>query len=229
MKVHVDGQECTALIDSGCSQTLGSKAVCRFWKRKSAGVLTADGRTLNCRGSGKIKVEVGRVPAVDIEVLVVDKQPLGFDLLLGIDAIKLLGGIYLTESGEARFGGLNRCATISIDEPDFSVTYDRKNKEWTASWKWVNGHSPSELSSSVQEYVVPCHARDAYENEILQWQRNGWLLPYSEGLCPPKAVVQEQKVRPVGIERFCGCFYCQCRSVHAETKSVGDKESMCRF
>ena len=27
MKVHVDGQECTALIDSGCPQTLVSKAV----------------------------------------------------------------------------------------------------------------------------------------------------------------------------------------------------------
>ena len=132
MKVRVDGQECTALIDSGCSQTLVSKAVCRFWKRKSAGVLTADGRKLNCRGYGKIKVEVGRVPAVDIEALV---QLLGFDLLLGIDAIKLLGGVYLTESGEARFGGLNRCAAISIDELDFSVTYDRRNKEWTASWK----------------------------------------------------------------------------------------------
>ena len=53
---------------------------------------------------------------------------------------------------------------------------------------------------------MPCHARDAYENKILQWQRNGWLLPYSEeelgpfkGLIPLMAVVQEQKqkVRPV--------------------------------
>ena len=145
-------------------------------------------------------MEVGRVLAVDIEALVVDKQLLGFDLLLGIDAIKLLSGVYLTESGEACFGGLNRCAAISIDEPDFSVTYDCRNKEWTASWKWANGHSPSELSNSVQEYAVPCHARDAYENEILQWQRNGWLLPYSEeeldppkGLIPLMAVVQEQK------------------------------------
>ena len=145
MKVHVDGQECTALIDSGCSQTLVSKAVCHFWKRKSAEVLTTDGGILNCRGYGKIKVEVGHVPAVDIEVLAVDKQLLGFDLLLGIDAIKELVGVYLTESGEARFWGLNRCAAISIDEPDFSVTYDCSNKEWTASWKWANGHSPSEL------------------------------------------------------------------------------------
>ena len=192
MEVHVDGQE--------CSQTLVSKAVCRFWKRKSAGILTADRRTLNCRGYGKIKVEVGQVPAVDIEALVVDKQLLGFNLLLGIDAIQELGGVYLTESGEAHFGGLNRCAAISIIEPDFSVTYDCSNKEWTASWKWVNGHSSSDLSNSVQEYVVPCHARDAYENEILQWQQNGWLLPYSEeelgppkGLIPLMAVMQEQK------------------------------------
>ena len=111
--------------------------------------------------------------------------------------------VYLTESGKAHFGGLNRYAAISIDKPVFSVTYDCSNKEWTASWKWANGCSPSKLSNSVQEYVVPCHARDAYENEILQWQRNGWLLPYSEELGPPKgliplmAVVQKQKVRPV--------------------------------
>ena len=52
-------------------------------------------------------MEVGQVLAVDIEALVVDKQLLGSHLLLGIDAIKELGGVYLTESGEARFGGLN--------------------------------------------------------------------------------------------------------------------------
>ena len=154
---------------------------------------------MNCQGNGRIKVEVGQVPAVDTEALVIDKQQLGFDLLLGIDAINELSGVYLTESGEARFGGLNRCAANSIDKPDFSVTYDHSNKEWTASWKWANGHSPSELSNSVQNHVVPCHARDAYENEILQWQWNGWLLQYSEELGPPKglislmAVMQEQK------------------------------------
>ena len=113
-------------------------------------------------------MEVGRVPAVDIEALVVDKQLLGFDLLLGIDVIMLLSSVYLTESGEARFGGLNRCAVISFDELDFSMTYDRRNKEWTASWKCANDHSRSKLSNSVQEYTGPCHAKDAYENEILQ-------------------------------------------------------------
>ena len=129
MKVHVDGQECTALIKSDCSQTLVRKAECRFWKWKSAGVLTPNGRTLNCQGYGKIKVEVGQVPAVDIEALVVDKELLGFDLLLGINAIKELGGVYLMESGKACLGDLHRCAAISINELNLSVTYGRSNKE----------------------------------------------------------------------------------------------------
>ena len=60
------------------------------------------------------------------------------------------------------------------------------------------------MSNSVQEYTVPCNARDAYDNEILQWQRNTWLLPNSEeelgppkGLVPLMAFEQKQKVCPV--------------------------------
>ena len=71
------------------------------------------------------------------------------------DRIRCFSGVYLTESGEARLGGLNRCTAISIDKLDFSVTYDCNNKEWTASWKWANGHSPSELSNSVRCLVMP--------------------------------------------------------------------------
>lgn len=67
IKVCVDGQECTALIDSRCSQTL---VMCRFWKQKS-GILTSDGRALNCWGNGRINVEVGQILAVII-VLVMD-------------------------------------------------------------------------------------------------------------------------------------------------------------
>lgn len=62
--------------------------------------------------------------------------------------------VYFTESDKACFRGLNRCAAISIDELDFSMTYDCNNKEWTASWKWRNGHSLGELSNSVQEYTT---------------------------------------------------------------------------
>ena len=55
---------------------------------------------------------------------------------------------------------------------------------------------------------MPCHASYAYENEILQWQQNGWLLPYSEEVGPPKgqiplmAVVQEQKQKVCPVLDF---------------------------
>ena len=70
-----------------------------------------------------------------VEVLFVDGRLLGFDLLLGIDMIKELEGMHLTESGEVRFGNLNKCAAISIDKPDFSVTFNQNTKAWTALWK----------------------------------------------------------------------------------------------
>ena len=135
-----------------------------------------------------------------VEILFVDGWLLGFNLLLEIDAIKELGGVHLTESGEACFGNPNRCAAILIDEPDFSVTFNRSTKAWTALWKWASGHLPTELANRLQEYTVPHHVWDVYEEELSMWQRNGWLLPYLEkelgptkGLIPLMAVVQEHK------------------------------------
>ena len=54
-KVLVNGREFTALVDSGWSQMLVSNAMCRRWRQKEVGVLTADRRILKCRGYDKIK------------------------------------------------------------------------------------------------------------------------------------------------------------------------------
>ncbi len=46
-----------------------------------------------------------------------------FDLLLNLDAIKLLGGMSLTSPGEVKFPWCDEptCAAITINEPDFSA------------------------------------------------------------------------------------------------------------
>ena len=51
---------------------------------------------------------------------------LGFDLLLGIDAMKALGGIAVGPSGLIQIGDrlVAKCAAITINEPDFTVTFD---------------------------------------------------------------------------------------------------------
>ena len=67
--------------------------------------------------------------------------------------------------------------------------FDWNTKAWIASWKWVSGHSPTELANRVEEYTMPDHIRDAYEEE---------LAP-PKALIPLMAVVQEhkQKIQPV--------------------------------
>ena len=63
-----------------------------------------------------------------------------------------------------------------------------------------------QLFNTVAEYKVPREARQEYENELVQWIADGWLVPYNEnlhgpvrGTIPLMAVVQQnkQKVRPV--------------------------------
>ena len=126
------------------------------------GVLTANRRNLKCREYCKIKLGLEQVQPVIVEVLVVDRW---FHLLQGIDAIKKLGGMHLTVLGEVHFRNLNRCATISIDKPSFSIMFDRSTKALTASWKWASGHSLTEMANREWENTVPDHVRDTYKEE----------------------------------------------------------------
>ena len=185
-----------------------SKAVCRRWEPKIVEVLTADGNTLKCCGVGKVELAVGRLHPMTTEVLVVDGQLLGFDLLLGIDTITELGGVHITRSGKVHFPAEDapQCAAITISEPDFSATFDHRRKAWTASWKWADGQAPKQLKNRVPEYPVAESIRDEYESELQLWLTNGWLVPYpEEELGPPKALIPlmavvqatKNKVRPV--------------------------------
>lgn len=102
-----------------------------------------------------------------------DGPLLGFDLL-GIDAIRELGGVHINPSGEVQFSEESKpqCAAISIIEPNFSVAFDCRNKIWTSSWKWMNGQPPLSLKNRVTEYSVPDYAWDEYERDF----SCGWIM-----------------------------------------------------
>lgn len=76
-----------------------------------------------------------------IEVLVVDGELLGFDLLLGFDAIKKLGRLQITECGDVWFPkhGIVCCTAIKIEEPDFCAEFNPNWNIWVTSWKWSDG------------------------------------------------------------------------------------------
>ena len=74
-----------------------------------------------------------------IEALVVGRDLLVFDLLIGLDTIKQLGGVTVTSAGEVTFPQCDRpnCAAITIIEPDFNAEYDKIPQRLAASWKWA--------------------------------------------------------------------------------------------
>ena len=137
-------------------------------------------------------------------MLVVHGKPVGFDLLLGVNAIKALGGVVVGPTGSVQFGDrrTTRCAAISINEPDFTATFDHHSRTWTASWKWSKGHAPERLHNEVSEYPVAAEIRYKYMQERHTWIDNGWLVPYPEdklgspkGLIPLMAVLQQNKTK----------------------------------
>ena len=138
----------------------------------------------------------------------VDEALFGYDLLLGLNAIRQLGGMIMSATGEVKFPQRERlmCAAITLDEPDFHAEYDETKRVWTASWKWSGDQPPVSLKNTLSEYPAPKRLQGEYERELLAWIQNGWLIPYPEselgppkGLIPLMAILQEskQKVRPV--------------------------------
>ena len=65
-------------------------------------------------------------------MLVVNSKPLGFDLLLGMDVIKKLGGVHIDEGGKAHFAevALALGATIELEQPDLRAEFDQRTKLW---------------------------------------------------------------------------------------------------
>ena len=84
-------------------------------------VFTVGEGAQRCCGVGCVQLDVGSGCPIDVEVPVADGKLLVFDLLLGFDIIKKLGGVYMTRDGTVSFPQLDRpvCVAITIDKPYF--------------------------------------------------------------------------------------------------------------
>uniref|UniRef100_A0A5S6QHX4 Integrase catalytic domain-containing protein n=1 Tax=Trichuris muris TaxID=70415 RepID=A0A5S6QHX4_TRIMR len=161
---------------------------------------------------GRARLKPSGASEVVVDVLVCDQRPLGFDLILGMQGIRLLGGLLLDPDGRVRFNppATEICAAMEtglhVEEKDFIVSYDSTTRSWTTAWKWASGDAPEVLHNRIAEYPPAASVRASYDEELETWIRNGWLVPYDEqelgparGLIPLMAVVQrsKKKVRPV--------------------------------
>ncbi|KFD62540.1 hypothetical protein M514_09025 [Trichuris suis] len=209
---EVDSVVRCALVDSGCKRCIVYAPCCRKWETHPVCLKTISGDELRCIGMGYMRLMVPGARATEVDVIVSDRRPLGFDFVLGMSAIRLLGGALLDSEGYVQFNPFSTpaCAGASavmrIDEKNFVVTYDTTARSWTAAWKWANGNAPEVLQNAKMEYPPAAASRAAYEEELMSWIRNGWLIQHDErkfgparALIPLMAVVQRNKgkVRPV--------------------------------
>ena len=149
--------------------------------------MTADAKILPVYKVGTIKLAVDHKNPMEADVLVVDSQLLGFDLLIGIDTIKMLGEVNISKFGEAIFSKTYSyiCITIKI-ELDFSTEFDGK----TRLWSWLGDQPLNELINWMPAYPVSAQIRQEYQHELQTCLDNGWLLSYSEKkFGPPKGQI----------------------------------------
>ena len=117
---------------------------------------TISGETRTCCGVGAVNICTRTGNSANVEALVALKKPLSFDLLLGYDAIRALGGVHITQTGAVQFQEKTPvCAALRIDQPDFRVEFEPHQKAWTASWRWSGNQEPAKLRNGVAEYHVP--------------------------------------------------------------------------
>ena len=94
----VDGKKRIALVDSGCSRFLVTRSVCNPSSWQISDILTVKGEILHSGGVGTIMLAVDNVSPVKADVLVVDSPLSSFDMLIGMDNIRMMGGVRVISS-----------------------------------------------------------------------------------------------------------------------------------
>ncbi|KAF0308745.1 uncharacterized protein FJT64_020061 [Amphibalanus amphitrite] len=154
-ELEIGGSRCrrVALIDSGCTRTLVHESVCHQWRRSAAEVITVNGQRLQCEGAAEVRLAVPGCRAVEVSALVIRERPLGFAVIVGMDAIRSLGGVTVRSPSDVQFGcelfGSSvsdvqfgrrsvACAAtgeetgLKIEKEDFVVTFDPTRRRGVA-------------------------------------------------------------------------------------------------
>ena len=120
--------------------------------------------------------------SVDVDVLVVDSNPLGFPLILGMNRIVMLGGVVMNMERCVCFGieDMALCGVsdpgIAVEGQDFSAMFNPMMR----LWKWSQNSKSGGLQNQIESYSVSCEAQVMYECELEKWIAEGLLTPYEE-------------------------------------------------
>lgn len=221
----VNGKVQSAILDTGCSRTVVS--------RKAANpsncvptdqqITMMNGDRVRSLSSSCCVLQIGE-KSLNVDCLVSNILP-GCGVLLGMDVIKLMGGVFVrgdrritfesaSNESEREYAEVVRADStvlstvtdcvgtdsLRLSDKDFEARFEAG--EWVVSWKWVDGDRVPKLRNQIDKYCMTKEVEQGFSEEVREWVKEGWLVPFkgeSRGIVPLMAVVQENKdkIRPV--------------------------------
>ena len=203
VRVTVNGLKAKALVDSGCTQSIILSSLSGPVTDVGRKVTIANGSEVCCLGVNEANMQVNGVN-LKLACLVMEHLPRDFEVILGMDAIGMLGGMTITSKGV--FFPLAQISTVSlimsptvapteklrIVDDDFEAEF--VDGHWEVGWKWNN--EPPILLNSIGNYGISSNLRDGFDSEINSWIKEGWLQQIDgphKGIIPLMAVDQTNK------------------------------------
>ena len=87
---------------------------------------TIDGQRMRCLGTGTVQLRAQDVGEVSIDVVVVDRSPLGFKFILGMNGITALGDVRIDDARHVRFNAAPRpmpiCGSAGAQTSEYPAT-----------------------------------------------------------------------------------------------------------
>lgn len=199
--------ECRLLVDTGCSVSLLDSRFARnlllSGDSKELVLEIMNGDQIKTRGKVFIEnvVMSNNANIGPIHAHIVNRLPLGLDVIIGLDVIKRNGltiqpleknrspivldanltdprsiqdsqeRIFIAE--EVAVPSTNT-GVIKIDDKDFESKFC--NKEWTVRWTWKD--RPPPINSKRGNYKIPLEDKEEFSAELDLWIREGILVPW---------------------------------------------------
>ena len=125
-RLLVDCHRRTVLVESGCTDNIIYLPCYEQFSKRPVAVTTVCGEQLSCDGVGRVNVETSSGQKAEISVLVMDRRPLGVELILGMNGISGLGGVIVMPPSDVVFcgGAVAPEARLAVDAPDCEVHFD---------------------------------------------------------------------------------------------------------
>ena len=108
--LSVDGRECRAMVDSGCTRTLIHEDWCTTWQRQDVGTLTIAEERWSCLGVAHVRIVTACGTVAEVEAFVLSRKPFGFPCILGLDATDQMGGVTIRDDRTVKFGEQAKCS-----------------------------------------------------------------------------------------------------------------------